>query len=345
MSKHNSDYGTTINGFTVVPVGYTSSAPSTVHYMYIRRHSGSGGGNKGKTKEKQFPEGRTLFVVNVPPDATEREVVVFFKYAGTVEKVMFGFEGDRENDEESEDESEEMDEDEEDDESDEGEDEQGTKKERKKNKEKGPPKVEPLPTMGTRKLRKTGQTAHVVFLDESSLERAIWLAVSATSTTKPSKPRPWPSSATPIGLSHYHALYAALRPPLDAVRTHADTYIQAYDWQAKQDAQRGASKYRRGEAVVDEDGFTLVVRGGAYGKTMGGGMGVASRQFQTLAGTGKAAGSGRKRKEKGGGSKEGFYAFHKAERQRNELIELRKKWEADKAKIEKQKASRKFKPY
>jgi len=36
------------------------------------------------------PDGRTLFLVNVPPDATERELVLFFKHAGTVEKVVFG---------------------------------------------------------------------------------------------------------------------------------------------------------------------------------------------------------------------------------------------------------------
>jgi len=34
--------------------------------------------------------GRTLFLVSIPPDATERELVLFFKHAGTIERVVFG---------------------------------------------------------------------------------------------------------------------------------------------------------------------------------------------------------------------------------------------------------------
>ena len=30
-------------------------------------------------------------MVNVPPDATEREIVLFFKKSGTVERVLFDF--------------------------------------------------------------------------------------------------------------------------------------------------------------------------------------------------------------------------------------------------------------
>ena len=41
--------------------------------------------------------------------------------------------------------------------------------------------------------------------------------------------------------------------------------------------------YKKGEAIMGEDGFTPVTRGGAYGKTLGGGVGVASKKFQRSA--------------------------------------------------------------
>jgi len=102
---------------------------------------------------------------------------------------------------------------------------------------------------------------------------------------------------------------------------------------------RQNSQYRKGEAIVDEDGFTLVTRGGAYGQTLGGGVAVASKKFQQ---TGQPRSRNNKKEKK---EKEGFYGFQKAEKQRKELLDLKRKWEEDKAKVEKLKASRRFNPY
>ena len=215
------------------------------------------------------------------------------------------------------------------------------------------PKVIPLPSQPLRRLRKTGLTAHVVFLDSSSLDQAL---------ASTSKPRSWPiSSEEPSGLSHYRSLYDSLRPPLDSVKAHSDSSIALYEYELAKKKQK--SKYRKGEAIVDEDGFTLVTRGGAYGQTLGGGVGVASKRFQRSGQTTRNKNSKKEKKEK-----EGFYAFHKAEKQRSgkyiyvyishttfstqlnanrlvELMELKRKWEEDKTKVEKLKASRRFKPY
>jgi hypothetical protein len=76
------------------------------------------------------------------------------------------------------------------------------------------------------------------------------------------------------------------------------------------------AKYRKGEAIVDEDGFTLVTRGGAYGQTLGGGVGVASRKFML---TGKTGSRRKKDKKK---EKDVFYAFQKAEKQRKGECEV-----------------------
>ncbi|KAK7029423.1 hypothetical protein VNI00_014677 [Paramarasmius palmivorus] len=320
----------TVGGFTVIPTLYSDPSSSKTHYLYARAHVGP----KNAAKNP-WPNGRTLFVVNVPPDATERELVMFFKPYGTVERVVFDLDGEiqEEVESDSEDEDEEMNEVEgEEVEDDEDEDEGHRRKRRKVNKPE-PPKVVPLPSRPLRRLRKTGQTVHVIFLDSSSLDRTL--------STAPQKSRPWPVLADeePSGLEHYTALYDSLRPPLDAIREHADTWMELFEFEAQKAKQK--SKYRKGEAIVDEDGFTLVTRGGAYGQTLGGGVAVATKKFQE---TGEAserlADKAKKKKEK-----TNFYAFQKAEKQRKDLMDLKRKWEEDKAKVEKLKASRHFKPY
>ncbi|KAJ3506805.1 hypothetical protein NLJ89_g6661 [Agrocybe chaxingu] len=311
-----------ISGFSVIPVSYNSS---TIHYLYARVHA------SGKSDARKIlPEGRTLFLVNVPPDATERELVLFFKHSGTVEKVLFDFNVKEINNDVS---------DSEDDEDESmvdaaanDEDEQPARKKQRKQKTKDEvPTIIPLPTQPLRKIGRTGRSAHVIFLDSSSLERALASA---------SKPRAWPtSSEEPSGLSHYQALYSSLRPPLDSVRAYADSFLEVHEYNLAK--QRQKSKYRKGEAIVDEDGFTLVTRGGAYGQTLGGGVGVASKRFQRSGQTtSRSRGQKKEKKEKAG-----FYAFQRAEKQRSELMELKRKWEEDKAKVEQLKASRRFKPY
>jgi ribosomal RNA-processing protein 7 len=109
----------------------------------------------------------------------------------------------------------------------------------------------PLSAIPWRKLRKTGSSAYVIFLDSSSLERAL------ASTSKPRT-----SSEEPSGLAHYYAFYDSLRSPLDSVRALTDSF-EVYEYEQAQ-----KSKYRKEEAIVDADGFTLVTRGVAYGKRL-----------------------------------------------------------------------------
>jgi ribosomal RNA-processing protein 7 len=279
-----------ISGFSVIPVSYKSST----HYLYARLHSSS-----KSDSGKILPDGRTLFLVNVPPDATERELVLFFKKSGTVEKVLFDFDvKEPHNDvDDSEDEGESLKETQ-----GPGEETQGEQPKRTKKDKKEIPTVVPLPSQPLRRLRKTGLTAHVVFLDSSSLD----LALASTS-----KPRSWPiSSEEPSGLSHYRSLYDSLRPPLDSVKAHSDSSIELYEYELAKKKQK--SKYRKGEAIVDDEGFTLVTRGGAYGQTLGGGVSVASKRFQRSGETTRNKNLKKEKKEK-----EGFYAFHKAEKQRS----------------------------
>jgi ribosomal RNA-processing protein 7 len=334
--------------------------------LYIRAHVG---GSSKNAKKAQWPEDRTIFIVNIPPDATEREIALLFKSCGTVEKVVFDV------DRPGEDSGEESDADSA--ESDAASSQQSHSRKKLKTVTRSStsepsapsrgqrPKVEPLPIAPLRTLRRTGQTAHVVFLDASSCTRALALAQAHAGV----KPVLWPTNADeerPRGLAHYIKQYESARPPLDAVRAHADSAIARFDFDlaARKAGLRRESKYKKGEALVDEDGFTLVVRGGAYGQAVGGGVGVASRKFMDEHAKGmhgKESGSKRKR-HKEGKEKDEFYAFQIHEKKRNgpslflplfiehllamaALLELKRKWEQDKDAVEKLKASRKFKPY
>lgn len=290
---------TTVNGFTVLPVSYS---PSATHYIYARRHEGpkKAEASTSKRKAADLPAGRTLFLVNVPPDATERELVLLFKPCGTVEKVILDF--DVQHSEGNEDSDEEEEAEEEEDEADEPMEEDGPRRKRRRVVKQEVPKVVPLPQAPHRTIRKTGLTAYIVFLDTSSLDRVSSLA---------SKTRSWPtSSEEPSGLAHYKAMHRNLRPPLDSIQEHVDTYMELFEYKLAKTKQK--SQYRKGEAIVDEDGFTLVTRGGAYGKTLGGGVAVATKRFQR---SGETSSRSRKPKEKK--EKEGFYAFQKAEKQRS----------------------------
>jgi len=286
--------------FLILTVSYS---PQATHHLYIRAHT-------SRTASDDLPTDRTLFLVNVPPDSTERELITLFSTCGAIDKVKFGgqealpeldddFTSRDEEDEPTIEENILM-----------QEDEGATKVSRniKREKKQPPPKVAPLPTVVLRHMRRTGSTAHIVFMSTQGLSAA--LSLPSTSTSDEAR-LVWPkfkatSSAEPSGLTHYKAKYRALRPPLVAVREHANSSMEVFEYRQALESKRN-SKYKKGEAIIDEDGFTLVTRGGAYGQTLGGGVGVASKRFMR-----EIKGGGPKRKKTV--SKEGFYAFQTREK-------------------------------
>ncbi|KAG2742139.1 hypothetical protein P692DRAFT_20859168, partial [Suillus brevipes Sb2] len=310
-----------LSGFTVIPIAY----PSSTHFIYARAHATS----KSKTSKPNhvFPEKRTLFLVNIPPDATERELKLLFNHCGKAERVVFDFHSTDDLTEQASDSDEKMAEAEAAAETPDTET-RPRKKRKLQTTEPTPPEVKPLPSSSLRTLHKTGSCAHLIFIDSSSLAKAL---------SPPASPIPWPSSDEPRGLSHYMAKYDNERPPLDAVRAHADSFMERFEFDLSKSKQE--AKYKKGEAIVDEDGFTLVTRGGAYGQTLGGGVGVASRKFML---TGKTGSRRKKEKKK---EKDVFYAFQKAEKQRKAILDLKRNFDADRERVEKLKESRRFKPY
>lgn len=297
----------------------TDIVSSATHYLWIRQHRAPKNG--ATPVSEALPANRTLFVANLPVDTTERDVRLMFATYGGIDRVEFkvgeigrmGREGDPwwtvEDDEEmsesdGEDEDEDGDEDEvEDNEAAEDSDAQEgdapadgmTKRQRRRAARKQAridpefalnalrrkaPQVVPLPPLNPRtSANGQGYLApcsgyYVVYLDELSVTRCLELA-GAKGTVKT-----WERSTEsdePTGLAYYQRLHALLRPPLDTIKRHADTSIALFDWHANLSSERA----KRG-AITDDDGFTLVVRGGKFGRTAGKGekgVGVASRRF------------------------------------------------------------------
>ncbi|KAJ9120306.1 hypothetical protein QFC24_005260 [Naganishia onofrii] len=216
---------------------------------------------------------------------------------------------------------------------------------------------------------------YVVYLDELSVSRCLQLAGGKSGV------KTWERAAAsskssvidePTGLTYYRRLHTLLRPSLDIIKRHADTSIALFDWHANLSSERA----KRG-AITDDDGFTLVVRGGKFGRTAGKGekgVAVASRRFmldskravkkavvvasaEERGVTGDDADMldaregltrGKKRKSQ---RLEGFYKFQRDEQRRSlgispsDLASIRADFEADKAKVETLKAAKRFKPY
>jgi ribosomal RNA-processing protein 7 len=290
-----------ISGFSLLPVVYS---PSVTHFLYLKAHS------NGKKSTNTIPGGRTLFVVNVPPDASREEMLSLFRPHGAIERIiMDSFHIDETVGQESDD-------------GDEPEVQVATteitsRTRSRKRSKKGAdhqttlkkPIVVQLPTVPMRQIRSSGKSAYIVFVEESSVQRTL-------SSTQSTSIAHWPSSAAPRGHARYVALHDNFRPPLTVIREHADTSIELYDYDQAQKKAHLKSQYKKGEAIVDEDGFTLVTRGGAYGQSVGGGVAVASKKFEQ---TGIASESRRKKKNLPK-EKEKFYAFQVHEKNREGMV-------------------------
>ena len=323
-----------------IPIPAASSSKtitSAIHYIYARpHHSGkksSVTGADGDDEHDSSAEGRTVFVVNLPVDMTDRDLRAVFARWGVVESVqisgaansdlledaVLGMQAD-----ESEEEGDENDE------GGQGADEAvGTEEEqrelrfqgldklaqsraKRRRRPKLPPSVPdiiPLPALDPRQTPygPSGlRTAHVTYVDPISLTRLF-----ASKPGTMAIPSYAADSSNPSGLSYYTSLYDACRPSLAAVKAFADSALARYDHLHGLLLKSRAKKQGAG-ALVDEDGFTVVVRSGRYGRTGGRGTGVNS-------GVGVASSKvvvDPKKKGRGAGELVDFYRFQKADRKR-----------------------------
>lgn len=306
-----------VAGFHVLPVTYEEGVQ---HYLYIREHASAG---------DEYSAGRTLFVVNIPPDASQPTLRDLFKKAGAIESIHMhnskdvGRAGSQEGDESD---------------------------------KNGPPAVVPLPSLQPAdEIIGTGSSAHVVFVDASSLERALKLP-----TRLSSKPFIWPKAEKGDGrlrgLSYLIDRYRLHRPPHETIKAHADSAVARYSWirahpqwlmeqRARGDTTtsvgvgiKAAGVGENGE-LLDEDGFVIVQKGNKYGRSGG--------QDNTFAAITPEFEEEMRQNPDKKKSRElaDFYRFQFREKKRQQFASLRAQFEADKQKIAQRKASFRFKPY
>ena len=335
-----------------------SAGPSTgkVDPVLVKPTLQTNASEQGRGEPSSAP-GRTLFVANLAVDMDAEDIRSVFKEYGPVENISIkvsrvgneGVEAWMDSDDEDEDE----DEDEEDLEN-QAEDgpmdaeggidietsantsrparpatstgTESNKKRRRKHKS-GPsaPSIVPLPSLFPRSqpFLPCSSSAYVTYLSPLSLQRALEHAPTRPAITLV-------HSAKETGLAYYTQLHKATRPDISAVKSHADSALALYDHHLE--VQR--RKTTQG-AIVDEDGFTLVVRGGKFGRTAGkgaSGVGVASRRFVLDSKKVQAGGEGtvdareglqRGKKRKGGVELDGFYRFQRNEKKRQGAFSAR----------------------
>ncbi|PWN37430.1 uncharacterized protein FA14DRAFT_109092, partial [Meira miltonrushii] len=295
------------------------------HWCYMRAHTGG-------------EDERTMFLVNLPIDTTEKHIRIIFAQAGQIENVKLwkgkGVEL--------------MEEDEEDEEQPSG---------SSKKVVQQIPKVVPLPSFDPRDpnpFLPTSTSAHVTFLDESSLARALEIHSKRSNTVRTAEEAAAKSatSAPPVGLDYLLARHRAVRPASSLVKEHADSVIALFEYRLKNPKQKSKASTGGIEAVsvgpngemLDADGFIIVQSTGKYGRTadaQGGSVRVARSRAQGERNRGADDEPAKKKKRL---ELDDFYRFQRREAKRQELADLRAKFQADQEKIKELKANRNFKP-
>lgn len=145
-----------------------------------------------------------------------------------------------------------------------------------------------------------------------------------------------PQGDEPIGVKAWVHQHKALRPGNDVLQEQVDSWIEAHDVAE-------AAKAKARQAAMAEDGWTVVVRSKGRKRTreedgmtvMTGGASGAAAQAQAAAAS-----------KKGSADQQlsDFYRFQRREKRRNELFELRERFEEDRKRIAQLKALRNFRP-
>ncbi|WFD22086.1 hypothetical protein MEQU1_000748 [Malassezia equina] len=338
-------------GFQSLPVSYGEDLKGTdiLHYMYIRPHASSSGDNV-------LPAGRTLFVVNVPVDASRGTLRELFRKAGAVESVQVHNVGERSSKGAQDDEEEE-------------EDVPASSADRadaSAGQKNAPPKVEPLPQLDPCILLSSCSSAHIVFVDESSLDRAMQLPKRFTA-----KPYMWPHpekrqesekkgratlDASLVGLPFFLERFRLHHPPHETVKRHVDSAIARYTWIRSNpqwllnQRMQGDTKSSMGVGIqaasvgpngelLDEDGFVIVQKGNRYGRS-----GAEANTFAAI--TPEFEEEVRQNPDKKKPRElADFYRFQFREKKRQQFANLRAQFEADKKKVAQRKALLRYKPY
>ncbi|KAJ2775922.1 hypothetical protein IWQ57_000079 [Coemansia nantahalensis] len=313
-----------IGGYRVLPVRMGDDEDSAIHHLYFRQHS--------STRDAMLlPEDRTLFLANLPVDATERDIRRLFRGVARVARVVFNGVA--------------------------GQDvvksaaaaakmtaelatamasaaaaAQKGKASKKKGAKDAGDDSEPVTAVPRAQLLVSGSSAHVVLLETEELAKVLDMKAGTIAA--------WPArdsddASSPLeyrGLARYIYEHRAARPPMDLLKAEVDSFMAKFE-ESQYERERMLTQQHN---VPDADGFVTVVRRGRNTKNSDGAGSVTAASVED------ARAAGAKKKEVVFGN---MYRFQVRERKNNQLVELRKKFEEDKERIARMRQSRQFRPY
>ncbi|KAG0340435.1 Ribosomal RNA-processing protein 7 [Podila humilis] len=314
-----------ISNFHILPLcmpALTTSASSydnVIHYLYFKKHESP------KTDAKT-PKDRSLFVLNVPVDATETHFRELFKPYGRVASVHFINRNHDSNltkeEREHHEELERLDREMAIKEVSESKPVKGGKKSGKKSSTNASTGQEPHHYQ--RNIFASGSQAYVVFLDELELAKVLNMK---------RKKRSWIDTGSedtnPTSLEWIRE-YHDKRPAAATLQIKVDEYMEKFE-RSEYEAQQAALARLN---VMDDDGFTLVTSAGSKGANSDGVISIKAVKAEDVKHI--------KPKKK---ELQDFYRFQMREAKRDKLVDLRRKFEEDKIRIEALKTNRRFKPY
>ncbi|KAI1318274.1 Ribosomal RNA-processing protein 7 [Mortierella claussenii] len=314
---------------TCSPSSSSSSYNNVLHYLYFKKH-------ESPKQDTKSPKDRTLFVLNVPVDATESHLRELFKPYGRVASIHF-LNRIRDNSHLTKEEREQQEELErleqeaavlEEAQSQSSSSNNGKSKGKKGSKNQQQPSSTATTSEqheSRRIVLATGSQAYVVFLEEQELTKALSMK---------RKRRSWigddNSKLTSLGISKWMNDYHRMRPDHTTLQAQVDDYMDKFE-RSEYEAQQAALARLN---VMDDDGFTLVTRAGNKGHNTDGVIKVQAAKVEDV--------KNLKPKKK---ELQDFYRFQMREAKRDKLVELRRKFEEDKIRIEALKVNRRFRPY
>lgn len=294
--------------FTILPLTLPtlSSLPAsyegTQHYLYIKPHEPSA---YTATAE------RSLFVANVPIDASESNIRALFAEqlgGARVESVDFDasvparplhkrWKQEKRGDDESE------------------EQQRGKKRKRNDAEVVAEGVVEDedsaLPELWASNLRRSGSAAVVVFVDKRSARGALKEIQAAV---KSGRAVQW-KAGSGLGVERYKSHLALVHPSASALQSSINAYLSQFN---ALETQR-ARLLKHARTVPDEDGFITVARGGRAGPAR---IEEAEKKKAEL-----------EERRKNNGVKDDFYRFQNREKRKEAEINLRKRFEEDRRRV------------
>ncbi|CAK7271659.1 hypothetical protein SEPCBS119000_004719 [Sporothrix epigloea] len=321
--------------------------PVATHYLYVRRN---------EPKIASTDDERSLFIANVPADSTEDHFRALFASLvgpGRFESVSFGSERRRQrnsvadngtgSDNESESDFEDLD----------------TVLPRqaaslaelksRKRKWEGADKIDhgesrrnainalrqqsQLPDSWPQALHHSGSTAVALFADSKSVD-VVLKSVSKLHKASPQQYPTWPTLPTStLGAPWFAGHNRMAYPNREELRESVDAFFALFNQQESEAAQLA----HRMRNVPDEDGFITVTRG----TTGGAGRGMAARQQEAALARAKQLAKQERQQQ----DMTNFYRFQLRERKKDEQLELQRKFQEDRKRVEAMREKRSnFKP-